>query len=88
MKYRVNKLDNEEFEIDDAKVVDRSEDKGRHFILRFVAWTTVVFLAGAAAYDIALAGDEKSDFSSAQAVWSACKTFVGVVIGYYFGKSK
>lgn len=87
MKYRVNELDNEDFEINELDV-DPTDDKGRHFILRFVAWATVFFLAGATIYDIVIAGSSKADFSSAAAVWTGCQTVVGAVIGYYFGKSE
>jgi len=89
MKYRVKNGSKSEFEVDDVKVVKAieagtraRESETRSQIAKAILLAAVLFLASAAAF-----GLSKNDFSALSSIWNAASPLVGVVLGYYFGKS-
>ncbi len=81
-KYRVKDGPKGEFEVNAVKVVQVIEAETRAQIAKAILLAAVLFLAGAA-----ILGLSRADFGALSSVWNAASPLVGVVLGYYFGKS-
>ncbi len=84
MKYRVDGLDNEEFEVLDAQVQEDRDD--RRFILRVVAVAVVSLVLAAAGYDV-YADGAGVEFKTVSALWEHAQPLVWIIVGFYFGKN-